>query len=307
MKYPRDVWKTFHRFRSLMIVLAPAVAFPALAFAQNALPQQARSPVDQKAAAAPAPVHDISGTWAPANGPQDGVQANGVKAMPNDGKPEHQLPFTPYGLQVYKSHHALEGNDAVLPGFYNDPRDKCEPIGFPRANFYNLRETQILQDKYKVAILYEYDETWRTIWTDGREVPKIVDGGVLIGKEVREPRFYGYSVGKWVDDTTLVVQTVGMMPEDRVWLDTSGRPISDQLRVEERYHRVSNDRLELTVTINDPKMYTKPWIAMDKFPMVLEDPHKDVMEQYCSPSEMEKYNKLFSEPASAPTGKGTAR
>ena len=287
--------------------MVAAMSWSPLAFAQNAQTKTSRAAKDQKATAGPAPVHDISGTWAPANGPQDGVQANGVKAMPNDGKPEHQLPFTPYGLEVYKSHHALEGADAVLPQFYNDPRDKCEPLGFPRANFYNLRETQILQDKYKVAILYEYAETWRVVWTDGRELPKPVDGGVLVGKEVKEPRFYGYSVGKWADDSTLVVQTVGMMPEDRVWLDTSGRPISDALRVEERYHRVNHDRLELTVTIDDPKMYTKPWIAMDKFPMVLEDAHKDVMEMYCSPSEMEKYNKLFAEPSSAPGGEAPRR
>jgi len=302
MIYRWDVSQMLRRFGAQAIVLVAALTLLPLAFAQSTQTSPSGAAKNEKAAAASVPIHDISGTWAPANGPQDGVQANGVKAMPNDGKPEHQLPFTPYGLQVYKSHHALEGADAVLPEFYNDPRDKCEPIGFPRANFYNLRETQIMQDKYKVAILYEYDEKWRAIWTDGRELPKIVDGGVLIGKEVREPRFYGYSVGKWVDDTTLVVQTVGMMPEDRVWLDTSGRPISDQLRVEERFHRVSRDRLELSVTINDPKMYTKPWVAMDKFPMMLEDPHKDVMEQYCSPSEIEKYNKLFSEPASAPEG-----
>jgi hypothetical protein len=290
-----------------VIVLVAAPTFSALAFAQSARPQQSGTANDQKATAAPAPFHDISGTWAPANGPGDGIQANGVKAMPNDGKPEHQLPFSPYGLQIYKSHKALEGADAVLPGFYNDPRDKCEPLGFPRANFYNLRETQIMQNEYKVAILYEYGETWRVIWTDGRELPKVVDGGVLVGKEIREPRFYGYSVGKWEDDSTLVVQTVGMMPEERVWLDSTGRPISDALRVEERFHRVNHDRLELTVTINDPKMYTNPWIAMDKFPMQPEDPHQDVMEMYCSPSEMERYDKLFGNPSSAAGGKAPGR
>ena len=251
---------------------------------------------------APAPRHDISGTWEPAKGPSDGIQANGVKAMPNDGKPEHQLPYTAYGLQAYKSHHALEGVDAVLPGFFDDPRDKCEPLGFPRMNFYNLRETQILQNEYKIVMLYEYGTVWRVVWTDGRELPKVADGGVLIGKEAKEPRYYGYSVGKWVDDTTLVVQTTGMMGEDRVWLDTAGRPISDQLRVEERFHRVDYDHLEWTVTIDDPKMYTKPWIAMDKFPMKLEDPHEDIVEQYCSPTEMERYNKVFANPASAPRG-----
>jgi hypothetical protein len=186
----------------------------------------------------------------------------------------------------------------VLPGEFNDPRDKCEPMGFPRMNFYNLRETQILQNEYKIAMLYEYATTWRVIWTDGRELPKLVDGGVMIGKETKEPRYYGYSVGKWVDDTTLVIQTTGMMGEERVWLDTAGRPISDQLRVEERLHRVDHDHLEWSVTIDDPKMYTKPWIAMNKFPMRLENPHKDVMEQYCSPSEMERYNKIFGDPSS---------
>jgi hypothetical protein len=58
---------------------------------------------------------------------------------------------------------------------------------------------------------------------------------------------------------------------------------------------------------NDPKMYTRPWVAMDKFPMGLEDPHKDVMEQYCSPTEMENYNKIFANPASAPAGQSPER
>jgi hypothetical protein len=285
-----------NRLIVLILTLMALVAVFSPSFIQNASPQQIG--VDKNHQVAPAPRHDISGTWVGLHGAADGIQANGVKAMPNDGKPEHQLPFTPYGLKTFKSHKALEGADAVLPGFYNDPRDKCEPLGFPRASFYNFRETQIMQDPYKIAILYQYGEVWRAIWTDGRELPKLVPRGVLVGKEVREPRFYGYSVGKWVDDTTLVVQTIGMMSEDKVWLDTAGRPISDQLRVEERFQRIDHDHMELTVTIDDPKMYTKPWLAMDKFPMKLEDPHRDVMEMYCSLSEMERYNKLFADPSS---------
>jgi len=113
---------------SVIILVAVPTFFP-LAFAQSARPQQSGAAKDQKATAAPAPLHDISGTWAPANGPGDGIQASGVKAMPNDGKPEHQLPFTPYGLESYKSHKALEGADAVLPGFYNDPRDNASRWG----------------------------------------------------------------------------------------------------------------------------------------------------------------------------------
>jgi hypothetical protein len=270
------------------------------AFAHTDGPHQTKSTKDQKAgpSSADAPLHDISGTWAPANVPNDGTQPAGVIAMPDDGKPEHQLPYTPLGLQTLKSHKALVGVDEVLPGFYNDPRDKCEPIGFPRTNFYNLRETQILQNEYKVVILYQYAEIWRVIWTDGRPLPTVVDGGVLVGKEIREPRYYGYSVGKWVNGTTLVVDTVGTMGDDRTWMDLAGRPVSDRLHVIEEFHRVNHDRLELTVTIDDTKMYTRPWIAMNKFPMKSEDPHRDVMEMYCSPSEIERYNKVFGNPAS---------
>jgi hypothetical protein len=290
----------------LIPILLAGLAFSSLAFAQNR-PQQSGATRGQKATTGPAPVHDISGTWEPANGPGDGTQPNGVKAMPNDGKPEHQLPYTPLGLQAFKSHKALLGIDAVLPGsgLNNDPRDNCEPIGFPRTDFYNLRETQIFQNQSKVAILYEYAQTWRVIWTDGREIPKAVEGGVRLGQgwgpagnEIREPRFYGYSVGKWVDDTTLAVDTVGTMANDRTWMDSAGRPVSDALHVTEVFRRVSRDRLELTVTIDDPKMYTKAWIAMDKHPMKLEDPPRDIPEMYCSLSEMEKYNKLIGNPVS---------
>jgi hypothetical protein len=286
-------------FKLTMPLLVGVLTFAPLVFAQTGQRQPAAVATQKTVATpAPAPRHDISGTWAPATGPGAGIQANGVQAMPNDGKPEHQLPYTPYGLEVYKSHHALEGADAVLPGFHDDPRDKCEPMGFPRANFYNLRETQILQNEYKIVILYQYDTKWRVIWTDGRPVPQLIEGGVKAGNELKESRFYGYSVGKWVDDTTLVVDTFGMMGEDKVWLDTAGRPISDQLHVTETFHRVNHDRLEWSVTIDDPKMYTKPWVAMNKFPMMLEDPHRDVMEQYCSLTEMENYDKIFANPSS---------
>ena len=273
-----------NRFSATILVLLAGLTVSALAFAQAEPPQSgAVGAGTDQGAAAPAPPHDISGTWEPADGPGAGIGQRGTQAMPNDGKPEHALPYTPLGLATYKSHRPLEGPDAVLPAFHNDPRNLCEPLGFPRANHYNLRQTQILQNEFKAVILYEYAQAWRVIWTDGREVPT----------EIPEPRFYGYSVGNWVDDTTLVVQTVGMMPEDRVWLDSTGRPISDELRVEERWHRVSHDRLELSITIDDPKMYTRPWVSMDRFPMKLMDPHTDVPEMYCSPVEMEKYNELF--------------
>ena len=245
----------------------------------------------------PAPRRNLTGTWGPAGGAGAGTQAGGVQLKPNDGKPENQLPYTPDGLQLYRSHKALEGIDAVLPAEHNDPRNFCEPLGVPRYNHYNLRLTQIFQDEYKIVILYQYDNRWRIIWTDGRELPKLVDGGVEIGGELREQRFFGYSVGRWVDDYTLEVQTVGTMPEDRVWLDSTGRPISDRVRVSETFRRVDYDTLEWSETIDDPKVYTRPWDTL-KLPMRLHDPRTDVMEYYCSPVEQDNYNKLSGNAAS---------
>src|SRR5258708_38061212 len=140
--------------KNLIIVVVVAVIFRSVALVASRRAQQAPAANDrktddksgaaksQKVAPAAAPRQDLSGTWEPANGPSDGIQPDGVKAMPNDGKPEHQLPYTPYGLETYKSHKPLIGVDAVLPAFYNDPRDKCEPLGFPRSDLYYLRETQ---------------------------------------------------------------------------------------------------------------------------------------------------------------------
>ncbi|PYS04310.1 MAG: hypothetical protein DMG15_15225 [Acidobacteria bacterium] len=244
----------------------------------------------------PAPRRSLAGTWGPAEGAGAGTQASGVQLKPNNGKPENQLPYTTYGSELYRSHKALEGADAVLTTQDNDPRNRCEPLGVPRYNHYNIRLTQIFQDGYKIVILYQYDNRWRLIWTDGRELPKLVDGGVEIGGEIREQRFFGYSVGKWVDDYTLEVQTVGTMPEDRVWLDSTGRPISDQVRVTETFRRLDYDTLVWSETLEDPKIYSKPWETM-RLPLRLHDPRTDVMEYYCSPVEQEIYDKRFGKAA----------
>jgi hypothetical protein len=261
--------------------IAPAVAAPII---HDGWGRAITPPVKgQKPAAARR--HDISGTWEPANGPLDGGGFLGAKAMPEDGKPEHQLPFTPLGLETYKGTKPTIGPRMVLPADTNDPVAICDPQGMPREDLFQLRTTQIVQTPQKVMILYQFDQIWRVIWTDGRELPA-----------EPEPRWFGYSVGKWVDDYALVVETSGM--DERTWLDLVGRPHSDNLRVEERFHRVDREHLEWTVTIDDPKMYTKPWLALDKFPMRLQPPDFDVREMICSPSEAAAYEKLIASPVS---------
>jgi len=259
--------------------------------------QQSSAAAVSSSESGPIPRRAISGTWAPLGGTSVGIQAGGVQAMPNDGAPEHALPYTPYGLEVYRSHKALEGVDAVLPAEHNDPRNRCEPLGFPRINHYNIRMTQIFQDPYKIAVLYQYDNRWRNIWIDGRELPEIADGGVIAGGTYKASKWYGYSVGEWTDDYTLVVRTVGIMPEDRIWLDSTGRPISEAATVEEVFRRVDAEHMEWTETIDDPKLYTEPWVSM-KIMLTLADPHTDVIEMYCSPVEMEYYYDAFGDAAS---------
>jgi hypothetical protein len=256
-------------------------------------PVATRGPVAEKDKK-PAPRRTMNGMWSAL---RLGNQSGGVQLKPNNGKPENELPYTPYGLQVYRSHKPLEGIDSVDPADNNDPRTKCEPLGFPRYNHYDLG-IQVFQDEHKIAMLYNFDNRWRMIWTDGRPLPKVVDGGVEIGGEYREARWFGYSVGRWVDDYTLEVVTVGTMPEDRVWLDNTGRPISDQARITERFRRLDNDTMEWSETIDDPKIYTRPWETL-KLRMTLQDPGIDLMTRYCSPVEIDNYNKSFGDAAGA--------
>jgi hypothetical protein len=295
-----------------LVRLAPmfliVLAASALAGAQAAKPQTAapggwlipdwNKPPITNANRKPAPRRNLTGMWAPADGAGGGTQAQGIPLKPNNGKPENALPYTPYGLQLYRSHHALEGFDAVLPTEDNDPRNRCEPLGVPRYNHYNVRLTQIFQDDYKVLVAYQYDNRWRVIWTDGRQLPKVVDGGVDVGGEIREPRFFGYSVGRWLDDYTFQAETVGTMPDDRVWLDSTGRPISEKVHVTETFRRVDADTLVWSETIDDPKIYTQPVETM-RLSMRLHDPRTDIQEYYCSPTEQENYNKVFGSGASS--------
>jgi hypothetical protein len=281
---------------SIVGLLAAALVLPGNLSAQKAAPTWPEpAPGRGQAAAAekkPAPKRSIAGLW----GSREGNQAKGVQLHPNDGKAANQPPYTAHGLELYKSHKALEGFDAVAPAFNNDPRVRCEPLGFPRANHYDLG-VRIFQDENSIAMLYQYDNRWRMIWTDGRPLPKQLDGGVEIDGGYRESRWFGYSVGKWVDDYTLEVQTVGTMDEDRVWLDNTGRPISDHVVVKETFKRLDNDTLEWIETLDDPTIFTRPWQTMD-LKLRLENPRADILTRYCSPVEVETYNKTYGDSAS---------
>jgi hypothetical protein len=161
----------------------------------------------------------------------------------------------------------------------NDPLSTLgDPTGFPRIVTYELRGVQIVQNPAQVLMLYLFEKRWRTVWTDGRSLPTNPP-----------PRWYGYSVGRWEDDYTLVVETVGL--DDRTWIDNDGDPHSTALRVVERYHRVNQNTLELTVTIDDPQVYTKPWLVRNRMPMRLLPAGTDWMEMIPAASEAQAYQR----------------
>jgi hypothetical protein len=232
---------------------------------------------------APAPRHDLGGTWDP--GPTSGIQVQGAAARPNDGNPEHEPPYTPLGLEMLNRTKPSAAARSVMPGDTNDPIVHGDPQGMPREDLYELRVTQIVQFPEKVLVLYTYGKVWRVIWTDGRDFPKDP-----------EPRWFGYSIGKWVNDNTLLVETRGV--DDRTWIDRAGRPHSPDMHVLEWFHRVDQNRLELSVEIEDPKMYTKPWVALYKLPFSMRPPDFDVREMIYAPSDVDEYNRLLGNPVS---------
>ena len=242
---------------------------------------------------APAPRRDLSGIWdaAEADGgrqPSGAIEHVALTAPRGQGveggRPDETgimrpLHYTPLGLEALKANKPSGPSVRQVPSVLaNDPLDQCDPIGFPRMELYELRTIELVQTANQLIYLNSFYGNWRIIWTDGRELPKDPD-----------PRWNGYSVGKWVDDYTFVVETVGLNP--RSWLDHAGRPHSDELRVEERFHRVDHDNMELTVTIYDPKMYTEPWQGLNKFPLHLQPADYDMPELICSPLDMIEYNK----------------
>jgi len=221
---------------------------------------------------APAPRRDLSGTWDAGTG---GIQPTGHVTAP----------FTARGEEMAGANKPGNGTRIVSVTDDNDPLSTMgDPTGFPRIVLYELRPFQIVQTPNQVLMLYMFEKRWRVIWTDGRALPTDPD-----------PRWYGYSVGRWVDDYTLVVQTVGT--DDRTWLDNAGNPHSNSLRTEERYHRVNQGTMELTVTLDDPVVYTKPWMPLDKLTIRLMPNGTDLMEMIPSASEAAAYRRVIASQA----------
>ncbi len=170
------------------------------------------------------------------------------------------LPYQPWAAELVKARSEQNGKD--------DPGTKCLPIGFLRLSHTDAFYRKIVQLPGLLVILAERDTSYRQIFLDGRPLP--VDPN---------PSWNGYSIGKW-DGNALVVETNGF--RDGQWLDRSGSPLTDRAKVTERLRRVNFGRMEVDVTVDDPKAYTKPWTVKLKLFLV---PDTDLLDETCLENE----------------------
>jgi hypothetical protein len=188
---------------------------------------------------------DLSGLWQGANsfgGGQAAVPepAGGppVAAFLNIGANfKEGLPLRPEGAALLKQRRDNNSKD--------NPEAHCLPMGIMQFHTQGAPR-KIIQTPGVLVILYEASMGLRQIFTDGRSLP---------GNDP-QPFWYGYSVGKWEGDT-LVVETSGL--RDGGWLDIVGTPLTDAAKLTERFRRVSYGRMEIDITVDDPKVYTRPW------------------------------------------------
>jgi hypothetical protein len=147
----------------------------------------------------------------------------------------------------------------------------CLPLSIPGADMFAYSPFKILQTKGVTMVLYEMDNTHRQIYTDGRKIPADPN-----------PSWLGYSVGRWERDT-FVVDSAGF--NDRARLDGGGHPRSEALRLQERFHRRDFGHMDVEITVDDPKLYTKPFTV--KVTEILL-PDSDVVETICNENEKDR-------------------
>jgi len=154
------------------------------------------------------------------------------------------LPLTPWAAELKKQRMALNSKE--------NPDANCLPMGITQFH-QQPQPREIIQLPGRILIMYEANYGLRQIFMDGRALPPQGDPVAS---------WYGYSVGRW-DGDTLVVETNNLRgaesgPSDG-WLDVRGSPYSDQAKFTERFTRPNFGRLEIDVTVDDPKAYTKPF------------------------------------------------
>ena len=164
------------------------------------------------------------------------------------------LPYQPWAQD-------LVGQRSADP--LSDPHTRCLPSYVPRG--YSLPHIQkFVQAGRLLVILNEFNASYRQVFLDGRALP--VDP---------QPSWNGYSTAKWERDT-LVVQTTGF--RDDLWLDGRGNPLTEAAKITERIRRPNFGSLEIELTVDDPKAYTKQWTVHLRQFLVLDT---EMIEEIC--------------------------
>jgi hypothetical protein len=190
------------------------------------------------------------------NGAGDEVPSQYFLNILSDFKPE-EAPFQPAAAAAFRALNFAK----------ESPVSHCLPEGMPVVEIAPA-PYKIFQLKGLTLMLYERDTTFRQVYTDGRKLP-----------DDPQPSWLGYSVGKW-DGDTFVVDTIGF--NDRGWLDARGHSHSEAMHLTERFHRLDFGDMELQITIDDPKTYTRPFTI--KLMQRLQ-PDTDLLEFFCSENE----------------------
>jgi hypothetical protein len=203
-------------------------------------------------------------------------------------------PMTDYGKQLFAETLGSKNDAGEWLHDKDTSRDgagakiNCDPRGWPRLHTYNYGfEFLMLPDR--VLQFFEITHTWRTIWIDGRKLPE----------SVPEPRWMGWSVGRWEGDT-FVVESTGF--DERSWLGNAdpagGYPHSDEMKVVERWRRLNFATIEHQITVIDPKVYTQPWVTAATTTIL--QPAAELGENYCVPSDYTDFtNDVFLPAAGA--------
>jgi hypothetical protein len=147
------------------------------------------------------------------------------------------LPFQPWAAALRSQRVARDNRD--------NPDAHCLPLGLGQLETHP-EPRKIIQTSGLIVILYEANAGVRQIFLDGRPLPN----------NDPDPWWYGYSTGHW-DGDTLVVESSGF--RDDGWLDVEGSPLTSSGKMTERFRRVNYGNMEIEVTVDDPKAYTKPW------------------------------------------------
>ena len=176
-------------------------------------------------------------------------------------------PYQPWAKELRAKRMAANQKD--------NPDAHCLPMGFMQLHGHP-QPRKIVQTPGLIVIMYEGNQGLRQIFTDGRPLPKVDDD--------LQPWWYGYSVGHWEGDT-LVVESVGF--RDDGWLDVYGSPLTDKGKLIERWRRPDYGHLEIDITVDDAKAYTKPFTVRVSHQIMLD---QELIEFICNENEKSSQN-----------------